>query len=559
MKATSVFNFLTAVMFLLTAQITWGAPAEITKGQCEAQCESQKEDPAILEKCTEKSKDKDGKDNPLARLQCIDSAASSCKVKCADLESTKDVKLACTDAVKEWKEAAGKSAGACDDYEAVKGENSCEARIKACEKKISEVANLYNSQGTTGNGLNASGGSIDVLMQFYAQKNGIDPKTISGGGSSSGTSCLKWSNDKADEKKKEIDNKIERIDDKIKTVKQKIVDLEKEIAKENESLRKEAATLDEEKEKIQTTYKENIAKLDVKKREKYTSLNKTMQDNLVKVRNLTNAIAQVKDKMEREKFEQTQRLVDFAEDKIDSQCKSAVDTARGCFTRAAKGEKFGDKDPCNGFSATGKGITGTGIMVKRLNDVRNACFERAQMAQDKLRYDYQTKVKQYDQDMIEKQNQIKDLNKNAELEKQEFDAITKENETEKTNETQSSDQKQANLADKLAKLQTSTQEKIAASAKQMEQLKLEAEELAARKMPSKLGIIPDSNGNDISVAHREAKKAIEATEISRSTAYEKCGCNDNPDPKIKATCTKLKTSSSDSTSGGVKRTGRYGR
>ena len=263
-------------------------------------------------------------------------------------------------------------------------------------------------------------------------------------------------------------------------------------------------------------------------------------------------ITKRKEDLEKMKFEYAQRMVAFAEDKLESLCRVEVDKARSCFVRASKGEKFPPKDPCEGFTPTGKGVTGTSVMVKRLNQVRDACFEQANQAGDKARYDHASAVKNIEQDIIEKQNQIKDLNTNINLEKQEFDAITKENETEKTNETASTDQKQGNLAEKLNKLKISTEEKLVASKKRIDELNLQIEELVARKMPGRLGIIPDSDGNDITVAHREAKKAVEGLENARNTAFDKCGC----EAKLKAnkndpSCLKLKKSFSDKDGGGI--------
>lgn len=556
MKAQSILKFLTAVMFLLTAQFA-SAQEYADKEDCEAKCTVTKEQETT---CAAEA-NAAAKTNPAGVTvtqminACRNSHLSDCKAKCTGYDSKKEIKAACTEALNKWTEAAQKSGNACDEYEAVERgkENTCENRIAQCEKKIGEVSRLFtSSSSTTPGGLDPSGGSVDVLLQFYGQRNGIDPKQFRRDGNLiNTTSCIKWSNDKVDEKKEKQDSKLDRIDEKIKTAKQKIADLEKEIAKENESLRKETATLDEEKEKIQTTFKENVAKIDVKKREKYTALNKSIQENLVKIRNLNNVIIKRKEDAERLKFDYAQRMVAFSEEKVSIQCKSAVDTARGCFAKAAKGEKFTEKDTCNGFTISGRGVTGTRYLVERLTQVRQACFEQANLAQDKARYDHQTQLKNIEQEIMEKQNQVKDLNKNAELEKQEFDAITKENETEKATETESSNQKQANLADKLNKLQASTKEKIDAANKQIKELNLEIEELVARKMPSALGIIPDTNGADVQVSHREAKKAIGATETARATAYSKCDCEEVlRTKKTDPNCTKLKSSATSTVGGG---------
>jgi hypothetical protein len=541
MNASIFVTSLTAVTILLTGSLGWAADDETYKDKeaCEATCKVTKEQEVqCVDEATEAAKKSTAGTSPsMLASACRNSILSECQKKCTGYDSRKDSKTSCEAAVKDWKETAGKSAGACDDFEKPKsGDNTCENRIKSCEKKISDTARLITSSSS--GGLDASKGSLDVLLQFYSQKNGIDPKQFNRDGELlETTNCIKWSNDKVDEKREKLETKLEKKDDKIKELKRKIADHEKDIAKENENLRKEIATLDEEKEKIQTTYAENVAKIDVKKREKYTALNKSIQDNIVKIRNMNNAIVKRKEDLEKLRFDYNQSMLQFAEDKISTQCQSAVDTARGCFAKATKGEKFGEKDTCAGFTPTGKGVTGTAVLVKKLTQVRDACFEQAAQASNRARFDQVNKVRTIEQDILEKQNQIKDMNNAANLEKQEFDAITAENEKEKTNETDSKTKKETNLKTKLDGITQSINEKIANSKKQSDILTQEIEELIAEKLPSKLGIVPDAEGNDVKIAFREARKAIEAAELSRTEAYQKCDCDNDTKNQ---TCVKLK-------------------
>lgn len=545
MNASTFVTSLTAVMVLLTGSFVWAAEGDEkkeSKAVCESNCNGAFSSSGEEARCaTRAAVYKDDAAKQAASAKCESDYQTSCRAKCSDNVSPKEAIQSCETAVKDWKETAGKSAGACDDFEKVKsGDNTCENRIKSCEKKIADTARLIttNANGTANNG------TMDVLLQFYAQKNNIDPKQFNRDGELlNTTNCIKWTNDKVDEKKEKQETKLEKIDDKIKELKRKIADHEKDIAKENESLRKENATLDEEKEKIQTTYAENVAKIDVKKREKYTALNKSIQDNLVKIRNMNSVIITLKEKLEKLKFDYNQNMINFAEDKVSSKCDDAVRAANSCFTRLNKGEKIDMKDPnCGGLSATGKGMTGTGVLKTRLTQIRNACFENFTMQQNSMRYDHQTKVRTLEQEILEKQNQIKDLNNAANLEKQEFDAITAENEKEKTNETDSKTKKESNLAAKLESFTKTMNEKIAQSNKQIEILTKEIEELVARKLPSSLGIVPDAEGNNVKVAFSEARKAIESAEMSRAEAYQKCDCDNDTKNK---TCIKLKAAATD--------------
>ena len=546
MNASTLVTSLTAVIVLLTGSFGWAdvtadAAAKDTREECEAMCTTVEYAGACGANPEKPEKKEDAVRVNNEWENCKEKLVIKCKaVACSSKDnrvSNKEKIASCETSVKDWKDTAGKSAGACDDFEKVKSSsNTCENRIKACEKKISETARLINtSEGATG----STGGTMDVLLQFYAQKNNIDPKQFNKDGELlNTTNCVKFSNDKVEERREKQETKLEKIDDKIKEIKRKIAEHEKDIAKENENLRKENATLDEEKEKIQTTYAENVAKIDVKKREKYTALNKSIQDNLVKIRNMNSVIITLKEKLEKLKFDYNQNMINFAEDKVSSKCDDAVRAANSCFTRLNKGEKIDMKDQnCGGLSATGKGITGTGVLKTRLTQIRNACFENFTMQQNSMRYDHQTKVRTLEQEILEKQNQIKDLNNAANLEKQEFDAITAENEKEKTNETDSKTKKESNLAAKLESFTKTMNEKIANSQKQLDILTKEIEELVTRKLPGTLGIIPDAEGNNVTVSFKEARKAIEASELSRIDAYEKCGCEKDATNKI---CTKLK-------------------
>lgn len=542
MNASIFVTSLTAVMILLTGTLSWADESDkkLSKVQCEANCPIKIK--TELENCDKIALDAYKKDDQTSAREsksasCRNEQMGVCRASCPDNDSPKEVALRCETATKDWKETAGKSAGACDDFEKVKsGDNTCEARIKACEKKISDTARLI----TTTPGGAASTGSMDVLLQFYAQKNGIDPKQFNRDGELlNTTNCVKFSNDKVEERKEKQETKLEKIDDKIKELKRKIADHEKDIAKENENLRKEISSLDEEKEKIQTTFAKTMDEYSGKLTDKYAALNKSIQENLIKVRNINNAIVKRKEDLERLKFEYNQNMMNFMENKVSSKCDEAVRAANSCFTRLNKGEKIDSKDPnCGGLSATGRGITGTGVLRTRLTQIRDACFENFTNQSNGLKFDYQTKVTSIQQDIMEKQSQVADVNKAVVAQNKEFESTTAQIEKEKGTETTSKEKKESNLATKLDGLTKTINEKIANSQKQIEVLTKEIEELVARKLPSALGIVPDAEGNNVTVSFKEARKAIEAAELSRTDAFDKCDCEKNPGGnKI---CTKLK-------------------
>lgn len=314
---------------------------------------------------------------------------------------------------------------------------------------------------------------------------------------------------------------------------------DKERREANEKLAKETNETKVEQQKLQAETTKTLQKLDVEKREKLTKMNEELQKAGTDIRKQTTEIIKIKQAKEKLAFENQKQMVAYTEEKINQQCKSALDTAKVCFVKASKGVKFSKEDTCSNFTFSGSGTKGTAELKKKLKQVKEACFEQSNQTVSTLKYDYADKVRTYDMDIKEKQEQIADANKALELKKTENEAITKETEAQKSQEQKSLEEQMANFAEKLTNLETSTKAAVKSSEDKIALLNAELKDLKANALASETAdagsqsiydnIANEANGQlvDISSATSAALNAccVEATIKSKKTAVAKPGAS----------------------------------
>lgn len=441
------------------------------------------------------------------------------------------------------RESKQECATASKDYTEAMKKNPCTdaPSAAACQQKINEcVSNTAIATGSTTSPLDLGNDELNGLssqvLELLKAKNATDQQTTPG--FLPDRSCYK--------KIKSTDKEVKKDRAaKMKELKKDIEDETKKINEANEKLKKETNEVKVEQQKLQAETTKAIQKLDVEKREKLTKMNEDLQKAGTDIRKQTTEIVKIKQAMEKMKFENQKTLTSYTEDKINQQCKSALDTAKVCFVQASKGKKFAKEDTCSNFSFSGSGTKGTAELKKKLKQVKDACFEQSNQTVSTIKYDYADKVRTYEMDIKEKQEQIADANKALEAKKTENEAISKETDTQKSQEQKSLEEQMANFAEKLQNLQDNTNDALKTSNAIIEERNKQLDELKAGKLPYDLGI--DDGGNMYDDIASEAMSAITNISLAGNTAYGAC-CVNATTPKpggTKSLCSQL---SKDSTS-----------
>ncbi len=323
-----------------------------------------------------------------------------------------------------------------------------------------------------------------------------------------------------------IQSREKDVAEKRKTRTDQIVkDIEaadKERREANEKLSKETNETKIDQQKLQAETAKTLQKLDVEKREKLTKMNEDLQKAGTDIRKQTTEILRIKQTMEKLKFENQKTMVAYTEEKINSQCKGALDTAKACMVKASKGVKFAEKDTCSNFAFSGNGTKGTGELRKKLKQVKEACFEQSGQTVTTLKYEYADKVRSFEMDIKEKQEQIADANKALEAKKVENEAINKETEAQKSQEQKNLEEQMANFAEKLTNLKKSTDAALLSSETKINRLNLELKDLKAGAMASEVSD-PGSQSIYDNIAN-DASMALDDLSSATSLAFGAC-CN----------------------------------
>ncbi len=446
------------------------------------------------------------------------SIQSGCFAKnCSALDSAKEKAQLCSSATEKWKSAIAKHGDVCSSF------SSTGSSKDSCLKKINDCSGQVASLVTPGSD---KSNSIDDLfnqaMGIFKASQDQQQQT----GKSVNESCYQFSNEK-------IEKANEKREEKISKIREKIEDQQKKQNEANEKLSKETSEIKADQQKLNAELKKTLQKLEVTKREKFTKINEEIQANSTSIRKLSTEIIKSKQAAEKVKFEHQKKMLEYTEDKINQQCKSAIDTAKICFIKASKGMKFTEKDTCSNFSLNGTGTKGTAELKKKLKQVSDACFEQSNQSVSTKKYEYADFLRNSDMEIKEKQEQISDANKSLELKKTEFDSVTKENEKEKSDEEQNVQEQMTNLTQKLQALQENIEKTKATAQVAQDKLNQDLAALTAVKINRDLGLDGgESNNRSLKVVTDEARNALNDINNERLSAFDACGCGATEDSTV---------------------------
>ena len=284
--------------------------------------------------------------------------------------------------------------------------------------------------------------------------------------------------------------------------------------------------------------KKAIRTVDEKKGEQLRKLNEDLAKSAIAIRKKNEEIIQEKEKVERIKFDNAQKMMQFTQDKISTQCQSAIDTAKQCFIMSSKGQSSNDpKNPCAGFTISAKGAKGTAQLKAKVAKVKEACFEQASMAVNKSKFDLATTLRASEMVLLNKNNEITDAKNDIERRQNDNASISAESEKEKTDEQKNAEKQIENLTNKLDRISKSTQEAIQHSNEKMQQFMNEINELNTKKLAAKMGVL-DSEELDTSLSDAEA--VISSRESARKNAITSCCADDKIDPDKSYSDTEIK-------------------
>lgn len=444
----------------------------------------------------------------------------------------KEARNACAAAKKEFDDARAK-------------ENPCEG-YGDTPRTIGQCEDLYNK--CTASSTNSfdvdSGFDINSTMNKLGDLFGAANAQNAGAQAASKltytpSECNGIGGEKAERVKKDREAEIKRITKDIEEQRHK-------INEENAKLSKEQAEIKEEQTKLNNEAKKTIQKLEVSKREKLTQINKDIQESGTQIRKLNNEIIKKKMALEKIKFEHINSMKQFAEDKINSKCRSVLDTAKSCMNRSRKGEKFPPNSDCSLFQFSGKGASGTNALKKKLKEVNDSCFDQVNEQKSRASYDYSDTVKTSENELKEMQSQIKDANDSLALKQKEVTEVSAELDKEKQQELDNLNEQIANFAEKTKNLIKNNAAAVATSEKIIARLNKDLDDLSTVILSQEMGITTSTDY--IKTARREIGTYMETVKGARDRAANACNCSDDKMKNI-SPCPELVNAASSSSSG----------
>ena len=446
--------------------------------------------------------------DPVKKQACIANASSEAAddPECAALSSKDEARendSACTDAYKKYQEDLGDAQSAC---ESVTGSSTGSSRYttgskNSCTDKIKECAQL--AQQTSNQTEQSDNGMSSTINIFRAVVDGDSSLGLSGG-----SQCL------VDIDSKEARDAEKEFRDRRKEMEKDKKEIENDAIKDKEDNDKEITRITKEVQELQRNNKETLAKADVKMREQLNSSQKDMVDSASRLRNLTTQITKKNDSVRALNFAYSDRMLDSSAQKQNLRCKSALDQAKNCMIKSAKGIK---DDSCKDFPFTikSKGPKATAELKAQLQVVNDACYEKEDRDKKKMAFDQQEQMKRVNDEMSELQAQAKEEGQRQQIQSENSTKIQQEAEREKQ-------EAQANMAEQIATLQgemaqfaqklqlksQKSQERLAQLAQDLQ--KLELEEKTGKRSKTSL-----------------ASRAVRKSNSQMSDVIYQCGCAEN--------------------------------
>jgi hypothetical protein len=467
--------------------------------------------------------------NAEAIKNCVDCRLNPSKPGCnasADQQS-------CKAEFDKWQTLAPAGEAACDSISDAPGK-TCSEQISYCKNQIKAgISNLDTGNDSLTDITNLILGHMDA-----ANKNNTGPvKNVN-------AACISYTNDPSGN----IEKAKKALEENIKETKKDILEKRKEIQDRNKEQAKEEAEIKADQQKLQAEFDKTIQKIEVSKREKYTELNKRLQEHGTNIRLKNTEIIKQQAALDKMKFDHQKAMLQFAGKKIETACKAQLVKAKNCVVRVNSGEKLPDNDSCKAYDMeVGGGSKGTGEAKKKLKELHDACFEQANSAVSTTKYDYNQKVQAQQLVIQQLVDDIDDATKAMESEKATQETIAKEADAEKSAEEKSLQQQMTNFSDKLTKLVSQTKEANEMTTAAIKDLDDQLYELMSIKASNEMGIATSSKGVSSGYADAVVSQAFRdysVAENARLAAATSC-CGDQKvrDTTNKKICDKLETSS----------------
>ncbi len=440
----------------------------------------------------------------------------------------KEEEQKCNTAMKEYSDILDKTGNACSKFEGTgkSSKNSCKDRVESCRKKI--------RSGMSGSSGNDTTALMQTMTSIYMQKNYPDAAQAGfafDSGEGMGPSCVKY---QSKEDRKEAKQDAEKLEDKIARIKEKIADEKKKINDENAKLREKTDDLANERLKVDEKLKEEIAKLDKDKQAKAAQIAKEISENSNSIRKLSNQIVKFKEQAEAIKFEHTQKMTQFAEDKITTQCNAAIEQAKTCYISNTKNKNVDPKSTCANFTLSAKGAKGTAELKQKLEKVKEACFEQASLATKKSNYDNASKLRDVESNITEYTAQINSANQALAQKQKEYQEIGSLDDKDKENANTNANKQLEQMTQKADNLTRSTTEAVQTSNAKIAEFQKELNEINTKKTAQKMGI---ADAESIEYTFSEAESAIEKQESAYNNAFNQC-CSDDTKRNKSSFCAK---------------------
>lgn len=444
--------------------------------------------------------------DPIQKNNCLQSAALIETAECDGLSSKEDRTAGdadCDEALTEYKKNVADADSAC--LSVVGSGSSGSSRYSGttdtrarCSDKIKECAQM--AQQTSAQTAQEDGGMSSTLNIFRAVIGGEESL-----GLSSGNSCL------VDLDSKEARDAEKEFRDRRKELDKEKKDIENDAIKDKEDNDKEITRITKEVQELQRNNKETLAKADVRMREQLNASQKDMVDSAARLRNLTTQISKKNDSVRALNFAYADRMLDTSTQKQNLRCKSALDQAKTCMIKSAKGIK---DEACKDFpfSIKSKGPKATAELKAQLQVVNDACYEKEEREKKRLNFDQQEQMKKVMDEMTELQAQAKEEGQRQQIQSENSTKISQEAEREKQ-------EAEANMAQQIATLQGEmaqfAQKLEAKNFRSQERLKKLAEDLQKLELEEKTGKRSKTS---------LASTAVRKTEMDLSNVVAQCNC-----------------------------------
>ena len=542
MKTFSPNKLLTAVVLVIVSfnQQSFGFDVSCSAAQNSSNrqtCETE------FKKCVGRKKDSSEfaeyckKQNEANILDCVKTYINaSIDEYCGDKpgqEAINGAKQECKSAMKDYNEVLKKTGNVCSKFESTgkSTKNSCKDRVEACRKKI--------RNGLSGSSSNDSTALMQTMASIYMQKNYPEAAAQSQNsfmfdtGEGMGQSCVKY---QSKDDRKEAKQDAEKLEDKVAKIKEKIADEKKKINEENAKLREKNDDLAVKRNEVDEKLKEEIAKMDKDKQAKATAIAKEISENSNTIRKLNTQIVKFKEEAESVKFDYSQKMVQFAEDKVSTQCSTAIDTAKACFIKNSKSKTTDPKDTCANFNLTAKGAKGTAELKDKLQKIKDACFEQANLTTKKASYEQAKSLRNIESNITEYTAQINAANQSLQQKQKEYQEIANLGEQDRTNSENNASKQLEQLSQKADNLTKSTNEAIQHSNTKVMEFQKELDDINTKKMAQKMGI---ADQESVEYSFSEAETAIDEQENTRVVAQAACCTSNDTKTQNESFCKKL--------------------